>query len=279
MNIKFMQALNKRNNKPNKLDKHHIQDNESANIIYNSNIYNSNNFDGMHNQSDEVGKTKKKKEVDISYASEIRRKLIHLFSLSIPLIYIHIDKSLALILISIVTVIIVFLDVGSKKIPFVTNFMNTFFGDILRKHEKKKKKFRLNGASWLTISAFLTILIFPKIVAVVAFTILIISDISSALIGKKFGKIKIFKKKTLEGSIAFFVSASIIVFIYQQVYNAGSSFLLIGIFAALVSAFFEAISKKIKIDDNLLAPISFSIVFWLGEFIANYFGQSYIHIL
>ncbi len=148
----------------------------------------------------------------------------------------------------------------------------------MRKHEKKKKKFRLNGASWLTISASLTILIFPKIIAVVALTILIISDISSALIGKKLGRTPFFKK-SLEGSTAFFVSASLVVLTYYFIYSPGIAFLYIGIVASLVSAFFEAISKNVKIDDNLLAPISFSIVMWLGELIAVSYGQSFINIL
>ncbi len=223
--------------------------------------------------------SKKKKDKNISFTAEIKRKLIHLVSLNIPLIYIFIEKNLALTLMFIVTILTVGIDVGSKKVPAVKAFMDKYFGDILRKHEKKKKKFRLNGASWLTISACITIFIFPKIIAVVAFTILIISDISSALIGRKFGKHPFFKGKTIEGSLAFFISASIIVFIYYQVYNAGTVFLFVGLFSALVSAFFEALSKKIKIDDNLLSPISFSIVMWLGEYLANYFGQSFIHIL
>jgi dolichol kinase len=215
---------------------------------------------------------------DIIYFAEVKRKLIHLFSLNIPIWYIFLDKTVTLSIMIVITILTVLLDITSKRVPLISNLWDKIFGDILRRHETVENKFLLNGASWLTISACVTIIVFPKIVAIVALTILIISDISSALIGRKFGKTPFFKK-SVEGSTAFFVSAILVVLIYAFIYNAGSIFIYAGIAASLVSAFCEGISKDVKIDDNILAPISFAIVFWLGEFIALSFGQSYIHIL
>jgi dolichol kinase len=81
---------------------------------------------------------------------------------------------------------------------------------MLRKHEMKKKKLLLTGASWVLISAVLTVLIFPKVIAVIAFIILIISDISAALVGRKWGRTKL-GKKSLEGTLAFIVSGLLVV--------------------------------------------------------------------
>ena len=219
-----------------------------------------------------------KKKNAISYGAEVKRKLIHLISLNIPMWYIFLDKTLILIILGVLIALSVIIDVSSKRIPIIHNVFEFFFGDILRKHEKKRKKFRLNGGSWLLISAFLTILIFPKFIAVIALTILIISDISSALIGKKFGKTRFFKK-SLEGSIAFFLSAGLVVVAFYFIYSAGLPFLWIGIIASLIAAFFEAISKNVKIDDNLLVPLSFSTVMYFGEIIALTYGQPYFNIL
>ncbi len=69
------------------------------------------------------------------------------------------------------------------------------FGFLLRKHEIDKEKKNLTGATYVLISALICALIFPKVIFVTAFTILIISDTMAALIGRKFGKHKIFKKK------------------------------------------------------------------------------------
>lgn len=229
-----------------------------------------------NNHSSNLKSDRTHKHSELPYSSEVKRKLIHLFSLNIPIWYIFLSKTIALSVMLFIMVITVLLDITSKRVPLVSNIWDKIFGDILRIHEKDK--LLLNGASWLTISACLIIFIFPKIIAVVALSILIVSDISSALIGIKFGKTPFFKK-SLEGSTAFFVSASLVVLIYYFIFQAGTIFLLAGIIASFVSAFFEAASKNLKIDDNLLAPISFSIVLWLGEFIAVNFGQSFTHLL
>ena len=219
------------------------------------------------NSNSQIEQKKKKKE--ISYENELRRKLIHLFSLNISLVYIHIDKWTAFWIMLLITIITVALDVLSKKVPAVEKFFYKYFGPILRKHEKKKKKFRLNGASWLVISATFTILVFPKLFACTALSILIVSDIASALVGRKWGKTPIFKKKTVEGSTAFFVTASATVLVYFWVFQLNNYYLLYGLIAALLTTFAEAISKQIKVDDNLIVPVTFAGFMWLVELILN----------
>ena len=215
---------------------------------------------------------KKKEKSNISYTDEIHRKLIHLFSLNISLGYIHLDKPTTFWIMFVITIITVSIDVLSKKSAWFRVIFFKIFGSILRRHEIKKSVFRLNGASWLAISATMTILIFPKLFAVVALSILIISDISSALIGRKFGRTPFFKKKTLEGSAAFFLSASLVVFIYQYIFNLSNYFLYFGIASAFVTTFSEAISKEVKLDDNLLVPITFCVMMSIFELILNQFS-------
>lgn len=67
---------------------------------------------------------------------------------------------------------------------------------------KEEEKMRLTSAVPFLISIFLIILFFRKNVAITSILFLIFADAISALIGMKFGKVRI-GKKTLEGSIAF----------------------------------------------------------------------------
>jgi len=226
-----------------------------------------------------INAKQKKKKKEITYENELRRKLIHLFSLNISLVYIHIDRLTALWLMLLITIITVSLDVLSKKVPAVEKFFYQYFGAILRKHEKKRKKFRLNGASWLVISATFTILIFPKLFACTALSILIVSDIASALVGRKWGKTPIFKKKTVEGSTAFFVTASANVLVYFLIFELNNYYLLYGLIAALLTTFAEAISKQIKVDDNLIVPITFAGFMWLIELILNTYNLTMLTAL
>jgi dolichol kinase len=156
--------------------------------------------------------------------------------------------------------------------------MYKYFGGMLRKHEKKKKRLILNGASWVLISAVITVLVFPKIVAVVAFMILIISDMSAALIGRKFGKTKLFNK-SLEGTMAFIVSAIIVVLVIGYFFNGNWVFYVAGISAAIIGGFVEAYSKKMKVDDNLSIPASVGIVMLLVDFILDGYAASFLNMM
>jgi dolichol kinase len=140
----------------------------------------------------------------------------------------------------------------------MANLWTSTFGFILRKHEVSSKK-TLTGGTYVLISASITVFIFPKIFVITSFAILIISDISAALIGRKFGKIKIYEK-TLEGSIAFFVSAVIVILFTPKIHYLPMEYVI-----AFISAFFGALAELFSfniLDDNLAIPITISSIMW-----------------
>jgi dolichol kinase len=129
----------------------------------------------------------------------------------------------------------------------------------MREHEVDMKQKNLNGASYVFIGATLTLWIFPKIIFITAFTMLIICDIAAALIGRKFGKHK-FLAKSLEGTLAFFVF-SIIVVLFTPKINWLPFEYLIGIAGGAVGAIIENVSYGWA-DDNLTIPISIGLTMW-----------------
>ena len=196
----------------------------------------------------------------INYRDELVRKLIHLCSLSIPIIYYFIPQSTAIIILSILTIVAVALDVSRHFFPAVGKLFYMIFGFLLRKHEKDGRKKNLNGATYVFISALLGVIIFPKVLFLTAFPILIISDSTAALIGRKFGKHKLFAK-SLEGTLAFFMSASIVV-LFTPKLNGSIIEYFIGILAAAIGAIVENISFGYA-DDNLSIPIAVGFSMWL----------------
>jgi len=196
----------------------------------------------------------------IDYKTELYRKSIHLLSLSIPIGYFFLSKEIALSLLLPLTIIFLVVDTSKFIYPRFYNSISKLFSFMLREHEKNIKKKTLNGASWVLISATLTLLVFPKIIFISAFSILIISDISAALIGRKFGKHK-FLFKSLEGSLAFFFSAIIVVLIAPKVDNLLIEY-LIGFAGAFVGMFAENLSYGWA-DDNLTIPFSVGGLMWL----------------
>ncbi len=85
---------------------------------------------------------------------------------------------------------------------------------------------------------------------------MLISDTSAALFGRAFGKIKIYENKTLEGSLAFFISAIISSIFLDKLIPFSYSMVLV----CLVATLLEIYSKKLKFDDNLAVPLTIGIV-------------------
>jgi dolichol kinase len=196
----------------------------------------------------------------INYRDEVVRKLIHLCSLSIPVIYYFIPRSDAIIILSIITFVALVIDLSRYYVKPAAKIFYRYFGFMLRRHEVDTKKKNLNGATYVLISALLCVIIFPKVLFITAFSILIISDSMAALIGRKFGRNK-FLAKSLEGTLAFFISASIVVMFTPKIEGNVTEY-LIGIAAAAVGAIIENISFGLA-DDNLSIPLSVGLTMWL----------------
>ena len=196
----------------------------------------------------------------IHYRDELVRKLIHLFSLSIPIIYYFIPTSTSITILASLTAFAILVDGGRFISKSFGELFYKVFGFLLRKHELDKKKKNLTGASYVLISALICALIFPKVIFVTAFTILIISDSMAALIGRKFGKRK-FLRKSFIGTLSFFISASIVVIFTPKIGNFPMEY-IIGVIAAFVGAIVENISDGFA-DDNLSIPVSVGLTMWV----------------
>ena len=195
----------------------------------------------------------------IQYRDELFRKSIHLFSLSIPIVYYFITTEAAALILVILAVLALIIDLGRYLHPETGKIFYKIFGFLLREHELDNKKKNLNGATYVLISALISVLIFPKVIFITAFSILIISDSAAALIGRKFGKHK-FLSKSLEGTLTFFVSACIVILFTPKVGGFFEEY-MIGFIAAFVGAIVENISFKL-VDDNLSIPLSVGFTMW-----------------
>ncbi len=196
--------------------------------------------------------------VEHHYAGEMARKAIHLCSLSIPIVYLFISRSTALAILIPLAIAFGCTDLARLYHPPTASLYQKYFGWLLRAHERSEGTKRLNGATYVLLSACICVLLFPKLIVVTAFSILIISDTSAALIGRKFGT-RPFFKKSLEGTLAFLLSALVVVAVAPKAESLPLEY-VIGAVAALVGAVVEAAS--ISIDDNLSIPLSIGVVMW-----------------
>ena len=194
-----------------------------------------------------------------TYGAEVIRKGIHLFSLSIPIVYYFLSKETALTILIPLTVFFIATDLARLYVKPFGRFYERLFGSILRSHERNDRGRRLTGASYVLISAALCVWLFPKVIFLTAFAILIVSDSAAALVGRRLGR-RPFLAKSLEGTTAFFVSALIVVGLAPKV-TYGLEEYLIGAVAALLGAVVEAAPQAV--DDNLAIPLAIGTFLWL----------------
>jgi len=194
-----------------------------------------------------------------SYSVELARKGIHLFSLSIPVIYYFISKSTALKILIPLTSLFLLVEIARFVHPTTNSLFHRLLGWLLRPHESDSTAKRLTGATYVLLSAVICIWLFPKLIAVTAFAILIISDTSAALVGRRFGK-RPFLKKSLEGSLAFLVSALVVVLVSPKIVFHPLEY-LIGGTAAVVGTVAESLANAV--DDNLLVPLTVGATMWV----------------
>lgn len=199
--------------------------------------------------------------VETSYGTELIRKGIHMSSLAIPVVYYFITRETALSILVPLLLLFGVSDLARVSIPAFGTFYERWFGFLLRRRERAEQgQKRLNGATYVLLSATLCVWLFPKMIVLTAFAILIVSDTAAALIGRKFGRHPLLQHKSVEGSTAFFVSALIVVAFAPKVQYLPLEY-VIGAVAALVGAVVEAVSGEM-VDDNLSIPLSIALVMW-----------------
>lgn len=187
---------------------------------------------------------------------EKKRKAFHLSAIIFPLLYLFISRTAITLILFTVTAATLYLDISRHSNIKISEFVTKFFAKIMRTDESNGS-LALSGSSFMMLGFFLTALLFPKNLVICSWLILIISDCLAALVGTRIGN-TLNNGKSLAGSGAFLASAifiSILVYFYLG-YN--TSFIII-IISSITATAAEFYSKDLRINDNLLIPISYCL--------------------
>lgn len=190
------------------------------------------------------------------FVLEARRKSVHLVSTLIVLIYEFFGKEVVLWVLMSFLVTVLILDYfrleHDVRIPF--------FYIMYREHEADC----LGGHIFFALGAISVIALFTKEIAYAAVLMTTFGDLAAALIGKFYGKRRVFQKifkndKSIEGSVSEFTIDFFI------------GLLIIGNpVVSLIMAFFATLAETAvnKLDDNLMVPV-----------FAGFFGQITLNLL
>ena len=185
---------------------------------------------------------------EISYFQEAARKLVHVFSLVIPILYFFTSRSTTLLILLPACVLSIAFDLIRFTGHDIWNrFLVKYLGFMLRPTEK----IGFSGASYILTTDFLVILMFDKAVAISAIAFIVLGDASAALIGRRWGFHK-YGNKSIEGSLAFFISAALAAYGFHLIYGDAIPY-IVGLSGALVATLVEAFTTRS--DDNMTVPI------------------------
>jgi dolichol kinase len=183
----------------------------------------------------------------ITYPQEIARKKVHLICLIIPLGLILLPRHVVLGVLLPITI----LYAGADLLRLVWGRLDSTFqkvaGSVLRSHEAR----HLTGATYLLTAAVTSILAFEKEIATLGLLFLILGDTAGAIIGRKFGRIRIFNK-TLEGTAACFTMCLLSTPLTPTVEWH------VAVTGAVVATIIELL--PLPIDDNLSIPLAAGLV-------------------
>jgi dolichol kinase len=128
----------------------------------------------------------------------------------------------------------------------------------LRAEEQAKESAMIPYA----IAILLTIITFPKQVALIAIYTLALADPMSAIVGIKLGRRHVVADKSVEGSLAFFATTLLVVALVLAYGTAATLWPILGatVCIAILSAILEML--PIRLDDNLTIPIFVGFVTW-----------------
>lgn len=145
--------------------------------------------------------------------------------------------------------------------PKINQWVCKWFRPIMRESEKT----RINSAMFYIVSILFIYLVFPLPVTILALLFLAIGDPIAGIAGVYLGKTKLAPHVSLEGTLACYITCSVItlictVFLFEQ----SLSFFALMTFSTLcgvVGALAESSFKKL--DDNLVMPVLSAPFLWI----------------
>jgi dolichol kinase len=194
------------------------------------------------------------------FKGEIFRKMIHYSSAAIPIGYLYIEKNIVLLILGILLALMALVELIKYKSDAVYWLYLKYFKDMLREHEYDKHRFRVNGASWVILSAIFCILVFPKLIAVTGLLMLSFADSTSALLGRLFGKKQYAPNRSYVGTAVFFAVGLLVAFLAPKYFYTVKEF---SISLIMVAATTIADGLSLPVDDNFTIPVVSCFVLYL----------------
>ncbi len=186
----------------------------------------------------------------LSVKLELRRKMLHLVGLGVPILYWVTNREFTLFVVGAFIVGFVAFEFYRWKHGIPLKEAEEIARPLLRPSERRG----LGAHVYFSCSAFVSILFYPQSIATTAIMMLILGDGAAALVGIKWGEVRLRERRTLEGSLALFLVAFLV------------GLLMLSPKLALVGASGAVSAEFLPINDNLSIPILAGLAMTLATY-------------
>ena len=152
------------------------------------------------------------------------------------------------------------LEITRRMHPAINRACMWVLGRFAHPHEN----WRINSASWYTTALLGLALVGQPMLAAVAVSILAFADPAAALVGRRYGTLRLINGRSAQGSAAFVVVGAVVsmmtlTLLYQVALWPGVALSLAAVLPAAVA---ELLCRRV--DDNLAIPLSAAAGGWLA---------------
>jgi len=175
---------------------------------------------------------------------ELFRKLVHLvFGLSIAGMVLAAGQAAAAAILAggvFIGLLLVDLILRGHRLPLFSVLVDNF---------DRNDRLPGRGALYFGISALVCVILFPVTISVPAIVTLAVLDSVTTIVGRRFGRTRIYNGKSWEGTLAGIVVTTLVLLIFLS--PAGA------VAVAVLAGIIELVSP---IDDNLSIPVAVSVL-------------------
>jgi len=159
----------------------------------------------------------------VSIKKELKRKALHLTGLTVPALYLLLGRTYTLTFVGLAFALFVILEpfrvieewrdyikrrlgLLSPEVVERIERLEEQLNDITREHERE----RVAAHIYFAAASFIVVYFFPEKVAIGAIALATLGDALAAIIGKTFGRHRFSNGKSVEGSLAYFLTGMVI---------------------------------------------------------------------
>jgi dolichol kinase len=148
------------------------------------------------------------------------------------------------------------MEIARRISPRLNDRLMRFYGAIVHPHER----YRVNSATWYATALVVLASFASRPAMIAAVVVLGVADPVAALVGRRFGRHMLRSGRSLEGTLAFFVSGTLAASLALAVVAPAPIAITfrLAVAAGLSGAITELVT--VKLDDNLTIPLAVGAV-------------------